>query len=900
VWTALPPDTPDAARRALTSTSPPVLTLWEPQRELLASDASTAHLLSPATTRAVLSIPTSAGKTLVAQILVLVELARSEQSVCLIAPQRSLVREIRTALLPRVRALRRRMGAVVPDFLADLTLDLLDDEPPDVDIMTPERFATMLRADPSEVLSRYGLFIFDEAHLVGDSGRGFALEGALSYLHWLTRETTHRIVLMSAAIGNEAVLQGWLQSGEPTAPFRSEWRGPRRLTAAFTTTPEWTSEQDLPPTGRGKLHRLSYPLTGVISFSIPGGGTRSFTTVEPIGDLVFRRSAAGGRGARDAQSTPHYLHVAALATVLEHAGPTLTITGTRQDAQRLAGAIAAGRPETAATRRTRGALSTMLDEEHPLVDLVARGVAYHHAGLPLDVLALIEEELRAGRLSHIVSTTTLTEGVNLPVHTVVLAETRWEGSEVHISGPRMLNAIGRAGRAGIETEGWVVFAPSGRAPSQPERHLPEAEELEIQSRLATETALRELTEFELRRREAADAVFTALPETLEQFTSFVWYVLASQEAISGVLDDDQLDQIIDTLLAARQLDGGALDRLRAFARDVRTTYINSDGQRRRAWALSGMRVSSARSVDELGQRLAVAAVDRPDRGAVAGAIAILDSSGLLPELLALPDVERNAWRFRASPRGADVEVNLAEALARWTEGEPLSQMADSLLSEVPDRTWRLEQMVDHVSRGFGHAISWVISAVLDRANALLVSVDTEPICPALPLFVRFGVNSSAALRLITRSVRSRDVAVRVARLAQESGVEDEEVIYWLGTQPIDQWPGQFGARPSDVLDLLDAISDPQADFLRRLLDDGEVRLALDQVLPPGTVMLVIVMAPNEVELVELHSPTGQRLAVLPARMQSELRTVLATGIDVEATVSPRGVLTLRIGERSTS
>ncbi|HTZ85648.1 MAG TPA: DEAD/DEAH box helicase, partial [Solirubrobacteraceae bacterium] len=531
VWTALPPDAPPAARRALTSTSPSVLTLWEPQRELLAAGGDAPHLLFPSTTRAVLSIPTSAGKTLVAQILVLVELARSEQSVCLIAPQRSLVREIRAALLPRVRALRKRLGSNVPDFLADFAADILDDEPPDVDIMTPERFATVLRADPQAVLDRYGLFVFDEAHLVGDKARGFTLEGALTYLHWLTRDTGHRIVLMSAAIGNEAVLQSWLQSGERIDPFRSDWRGPRRLTAAYTTLPDWSAEEDLPPVGRGKIHRLAYPLNGVISFSVPGAGARSYVTTEPVGKLVFRRTLAGGRGGRDTQSTPHYRHVAALAGALEHAGPVLTITGTRQDAQRLAGALSSTRAEIVVTRRVRDALSGILDAEHPLVDMVARGVAYHHAGLPLEVLGLIEEELRAGRLNHVVSTTTLTEGVNLPVHTVVLAETKWDGSDVHISGPRMLNAIGRAGRAGIETEGWVVFAPSGRAPSSPERHLPRAEELEIRSRLATEVTVQEVVEFEARRREAGDAVFSDLPEALQGFTSFVWYVLAGQEAL---------------------------------------------------------------------------------------------------------------------------------------------------------------------------------------------------------------------------------------------------------------------------------------------------------------------------------------------------------------------------------
>ena len=108
-------------------------------------------------------------------MLVLAELASSDQSVCLIAPQRSLVREIRRALLPRVRALRKRMSRDLPDFLADFAADVLDEDPPDVDVMTPERFAAMLRADPEAVLARYGLFVFDEAHLVGDRGVGSRL-----------------------------------------------------------------------------------------------------------------------------------------------------------------------------------------------------------------------------------------------------------------------------------------------------------------------------------------------------------------------------------------------------------------------------------------------------------------------------------------------------------------------------------------------------------------------------------------------------------------------------------------------------------------------------------------------------------------------------------------------------
>jgi hypothetical protein len=896
IWTCLPPDVPEAARRALTATSPPVLTLWPPQRELLAPQVDGPALLSPKTSRAVLSIPTSAGKTLIAQILVLAELASDHRSVCLVAPQRSLVREIRRALLPRVRALQKRLSPDVPDFLADLSSDLFDDEPPDVDVMTPERFAALLRADPEDVLTRYGLFIFDEAHLIGDTSRGFTLEGALSYLHWRTLDTDHRIILMSAAIGNQTTFQSWLETGETLPPFRSEWRGPRRLSAAYTTQVQWDDERHDEPTGRERLHRLAYPIKGLISFTVPGAGAgagagaRSYVTTEPIGELVFKRNAAGGRGGKDERSTPHYQHVAALATFLEHAGPVLTVTGTRPDAQRLAGALASERDRVPRLRRARDAVASMLDDDHPLVDMLERGVAFHHAGLPLEVLALVEDELRSGRLTHLVSTTTLTEGVNLPVHTVVLAETRWDGSEVHLSGPRMLNALGRAGRAGIETEGWVFFAPSGEAPRDPERHLPNPDQLQIRSMLADQVTLDEFVAFEQRRRNAADAVFSELPAGLDSFTSFVWYLLACEELLGAVLTEELLDEVVETLFAARQIDESALERLRSFAHDVRETYVAADPSRRRVWARAGSSIRSAIRLDELGERLAAAAVPQEDRGEVHAAIALLGETGVLEAALALPEVEDDVWRFRATPRGDDITVGLADAIERWTSGQPLAVMADELLGSVPHRPWRLEQLVDRVSRGFGHSVSWMTATLLERANAILATEHEEPICPNLPLYVRFGVDSPLALWLVTRTLRNRDVAVRVQRLAAEEEIDDEDFPAWLGSIPVEDWSAMFGAGPSDALDLLDAISDGEADVLRRLLDGEEVEIPVSADVPAGELQLTVEQAPD-IPVVGIGAE-GQFFAV-DGQWQADLRTVMATGVQIAAHLVEVGTVAIR-------
>lgn len=911
-WTCLPAEVPDAAKRALTHTSPPVLTLWEPQRELLAPDDENSHLLSPDTHRAILSIPTSAGKTLIAQILVLAELARSDRSVCLVAPQRSLVREIRRALIPRVRALQKRLSPEAPDFLADFAADILQgDQPPDIELLTPERFATMLRADAEHVLDRFGLFIFDEAHLIGDSARGFTLEGALSYLHWRTLDTDHRIVLMSAVIGDDTAFESWLEADRPLRAFRSLWRGPRRLSAAFTTEPDREQADDQPPSGRRTVHRVAYPLYGTIALDAPGIGPRTIPIDDPVGTLVLRKNR-GGWDTRDQASTPHYRHVAALGTFLEHAGPVLTITLTRVDAQRLAGALAQGRPAVSGMRRATDAVARILDESHPLVEVLKRGVAYHHAGLPTDVLALIEDELRAGNIRQLVSTTTLTEGVNLPVHTVILAETRWQGNALHIAGPRMLNAIGRAGRAGIETEGWVVFAPSGRAPSDPGAHLPDPDELIIHSALNSDDVLDALAEFEAQQRPASDAVFSDLPERLQEFTSFVWYLLACEEGLGADVDDERLEEVISSLFVAQELADNDFERLLGFAHDVHDTYDDTDGSRRRAWARAGTTIASAQKIDEMAETLAAAVVERtgiaPGATSLADllraeealadlgtAVDLFEDTGLLDEILDLPEVEDGTWEFRTSPRGAYVEAGLADAIRRWTAGAPIAEIADETLPDVPDRTFRIEQMVDAISRGFGHSISWMIAAVLERANSLLATRASPPVCPALPLYVRFGVDSAAGLQLVTTQVRNRRVAVLVARAAAEAEIGDDEIRDWLATVPVERWRTLFEAGPSDVLDLLNFASDTNAAILRSLIEGNDIDLPLDRRATSGPASMIVRRDDEGVPLVWVTTTDGDDFA-LGSQWQADLQNLLATGLEFSARITDSPSLLLSRAE----
>ncbi len=153
----IPPDVPPLVRRAFTVGTPAVLTLWEPQRDLLTGERSP---FNPDIRRMVLAVPTSGGKTLLAQLLAVEELERTDRAVCYVAPTRSLCREVRQAMSSRVRILQKETGTDKPDFPSRLygVFDLLDyldpGPPPDVEVMTPERLANLLRHDAHGVLRR--------------------------------------------------------------------------------------------------------------------------------------------------------------------------------------------------------------------------------------------------------------------------------------------------------------------------------------------------------------------------------------------------------------------------------------------------------------------------------------------------------------------------------------------------------------------------------------------------------------------------------------------------------------------------------------------------------------------------------------------------------------------------
>lgn len=904
VWSVLPDGAPDAVAQAFTVGTPPVLTLWPPQRDLLRR--STANPLDPGTKRLLLSVPTSAGKTLVAQILICHHLATQPGDVCYVTPLRSLGREMRQALAGRLRVLERGLGGDYPDFgeigIEDL-FNLTDEAATtSVEVMTPERLTHLLRHDPEAVLDRFSMFVIDEAHLLAQPGRGFLLESLLAVLS----RTETRLVLLSGVMGNAQQVATWLDPSGTDVLYSSAWRGPRRLHALLYSDVVWDAEQRVPLKSKTFLQRSTYPMIADLRVRPAESKVYKLSTSRdsPIGEMT---RSLRNNGTYKQEHTAFYRLCARTAYNLLPAGSLLMILSRRDYARNAAQEVAGLLETTSRTDTLREFLEERLGEEHPLVDCVRHGVAYHHAGLPVDVLDALEQAMRSDVLVAMFATSTLTDGVNLPVRTVLICETRYEGQDPgqQLDAPRLLNAVGRAGRAGRETEGWIVLGLN-QSPKDANFEIlrPAADDLEIHSTLDSEHALTRLAEAEALVAETSDALFELAPGEASDFAAFVWFVLSATERLTKLAATLDLSSAVRNLLAFVQLPADIKARWLAFAEYIQQQFEWTSPSSRLRWTITGTGLRSARKIEQIASAFAEQVTRQYGELGLAGsgmglvtrsltideALATLEAEGTLKRLLELPEAG-NVWRFKASVGSkTTIEAPVELALRGWLGGLNMPTLAAHILPTVADAAWRLEQTVDAVSGTFEHFLSWTVGLVIAQANELLVERGGVAALPEnLAYMIRYGVDTAIALKLLTAGVGSRRLAYEIGRYASAQGFEWSEVREWLRRLHIDGWRNEFGATPREIDDLAEFCRSHAKSPLRQLLETHQttIDLTLPMTPPPPHTLAVelrVTSSADPVEVWTLHSP-AYRVGTVAAAFHTDLQLLRNSGIEFSATTN---------------
>jgi hypothetical protein len=812
VWSVLPPDVPTVPR-ALLHGAPPVALLWPPQAEFFRSTPSPFEV---STRRMVLSMPTSAGKTLMAQAIVIHAIEATNQDACIVAPTHALCREIAADLNTRLDVVGKRA--------VDASYGSVDTSGARVVVTTPERLGAALRADPLAVIERFGIVAVDEAHLVAEAGRGQQLEHSLSLLHDLTKDVPDfRLLLISAALGDGAQLSTWIRVGEPPAQVSIKWRGPRRLHGIYSTAFE--GEPVLEPQVGRRLPRRVRKLAGEVFLRRPDGVTLTGRFEGSAGLFVQRMTRSGTWNTDGERSTKQILRMAPLLDHLleDRANDVLVVVAQRREAREVASQVAAMLPLSDDTAGLADRLADRLGAGHALVELVRHGVAFHHGLLPRDVQVEIEAAAQQRRIRCLVATSTLTEGVNLPFRSVVVASTGWGSGDARteiIDPPRLLNAFGRAGRACRETEGWLFMALNERVTADSfDVFAWEPGDGDLRSRLASDQALAELAEFEMLRAAGVDALLQPVGDDVDEFVAFVWLAMDVLARMSRETTFEGLVSLLSSTLAWQQLDPDDRERWQELARISLERYEAAEAEQRRRWGRSGLRLSSSATIDALSVDLAQAVSDRGSEPSTQVEwIDVLMAEGRLARWLAMPEnpVKGPFKPYPSAPASKALSVDVEALVRRWVDGDELADIGDELLAEIDDADHRADVLSEWAAGVLENHLPRVIALTIDWAEERLPG-RIGAASGVVPM-IRFGVSTSSAVHLMMGGVRSRRLANRIGNaLGHEDAVATRRL---LGSMTIETWRQEFGASPAEVADLLTFVADPSEQLVSEFFDAG--------------------------------------------------------------------------------
>ena len=401
---------------------------------------------------AIVRLPTSGGKTRIAEMAIVDTLVRKPGAKCVfVAPYRALAFELEKTLGEVLNDLGYKVSSVVGSYETDEFEGFLLNSA-DLLIVTPEKLDLVLRLYP-DLFDQISLVVLDEIHMIDDAGRGVKFEILLNRLKG--RFPNCRFLVMSAVIPDSSVndFAAWL-ADSPAKSLLSNWRPTIQRIARF----EWQGELGVIRFEHDEeIPRLN-------SF-VPGAIKRQQYIYRHPETRRQRKTVFPSSGKGDA--------AAELAYAFSEQGPVLVFCTQRGWVEsvcrkiieqsiwlrKMVGKSVHSHFSNVEPTRSLILAREWLGEDHIASKALANGIAPHHGRLPSIVREAIEVDCRAGRYRVIVATNTLAQGVNLPVRTVIFHST----SRFIDGGRRSLipvrdyvNIAGRAGRAGQETEGLVI------------------------------------------------------------------------------------------------------------------------------------------------------------------------------------------------------------------------------------------------------------------------------------------------------------------------------------------------------------------------------------------------------------------------------------------------------------
>lgn len=401
----------------------------------------------------VIQMPTSSGKTTSIGLIIRSAFITNRTKLAIVvAPFKALCKEITLNLTDFFSH-----DEVIVNELSDIAekddIDFFDTtEKNTLIILTPEKLLFLIR-NKNEILEDLNLIIFDEAHLFDDNSRGTNYELLISTIKYYLKKSSQKI-LISAVITNSSMINDWLNDGDGKVISNNNIISAQQSIAMG----DWIGHT-------GQLYFLNQENPDIDDFYVPK--IVDIQEINKLGRERVKRYFPDVDFKKKKLNNAYDMQIY-YALKMIHNGATAIFSGTKASAdktiERILEIERRGLPIAAFSNNNNA------DENIKIANLIKlnlgdsatyyyaalKGVFIHHGNIPSGIRTSIEYAMSHNLINFVVCTSTLAQGVNLPIKYLIISNLYQGQSQIKVRD--FHNLLGRTGRAGKHIEGTVILS----------------------------------------------------------------------------------------------------------------------------------------------------------------------------------------------------------------------------------------------------------------------------------------------------------------------------------------------------------------------------------------------------------------------------------------------------------
>ena len=399
-------------------------------------------------------------------------------------------------------------------------------------------------------------------------------------------------------------------------------------------------------------------------------------------------------------------------------------------------------------------IARQLGENHSLISALDYGVACHNGDLPEDVRAAIESAYKEKAIKILACTTTLSEGINLPVSTLVIGTVfSFDGNESLDFGDYK-NIVGRIGRALVDTEGKIflirytdIYKEKDVAKLDMYYHGEK-----ITNRLVSAFNVYQKSDLEA-VEEMGIAEMTSRQRNLKAMMERIQiFVFSLFELIPGYdLEDFRAEYqnafFLEQTPEIKKIMDKYVARYYDMARGISFNFLQDCNRTGVSYHTNKELVELAEEINYYGE-----IDDSLFRDLY---LNLLKCDEFLPE---------------------DDKVNHNDAISLWLEGCSYMKLRDSVFKDARNPQSATERCTKYIRTMFQYIVPWAFSALIVYIDE---NTDAYEYISALIKCVKYGTRNENVIALCENGIKSRELAIELNDLYTKEKTNETKITEWL-------------------------------------------------------------------------------------------------------------------------